>query len=133
MEELNTTTDELKQRHGCVTAWLILIIVINTITALIYLFAGDTIASKLPGEVSPFMLSLLGILGVANVVSAILLFKWKKYGFWGFVTTSVGTLIINLMIGIGIGQSLFGLIGIGVLYGVLQIKKGDISAWENLE
>jgi hypothetical protein len=42
-------------------------------------------------------------------------------------------LIINLNIGIGIGQSLGGLIGIAVLFGILQITKDGVSGWEQLE
>jgi hypothetical protein len=72
-------------------------------------------------------------LGIGNVVFSILLFKWMKIGFWGFLITSIGALIINLSIGLGIGQSLFGLVGIAILYGVLQIKKDNVPAWDNLD
>jgi hypothetical protein len=30
-------------------------------------------------------------------------------------------------------QSLFGLAGIAILYGILQMKKDDSSGWENLD
>ncbi len=43
------------------------------------------------------------------------------------------TLLINLFMGLGIGQSLFGITGIVILYAVLQIKAGKTSAWEELE
>jgi hypothetical protein len=36
-------------------------------------------------------------------------------------------------IGVGIVQSMFGLVGIVILYGILQIKKDSKTAWENLE
>ena len=45
----------------------------------------------------------------------------------------IAAFIINLSIGVGIGQSVFGLVGIAVLYGVLQIKKDNIPAWDKLE
>lgn len=122
-----------KQRHGCVTAWLIFMILVNSATAISYLFARDMVAQSLPWETSRTMIILLGILGLGNVIFAILLFKWLKLGFWGSLITSIGALIINLNIGLGIAQSLFGLIGIVILYGILQIKKEDISAWDNLD
>ena len=53
--------------------------------------------------------------------------------FMRFLLTSIGALAINLSIGLGIGQSLLGLVGIAILYGVLQIKKDNIPAWNNLE
>jgi hypothetical protein len=126
----DTTTNENsgnKQRNGCVTAWLIIMIIANSWSAILYLFAGDMVAKNIPNGISNPMLILLAILGLVNVVSSILLFKWEKIGFWGFVITSIGVLIVNLSIGLGIGQSLFGLVGIAVLYGVLQIKKDNVK------
>lgn len=133
MQDLNENTNISKQRHGCVTAWLIFMIIANSLTAILYLFAGDMIAPNLPDGISDSMLILLAVLGIANVIFSILLFNWKKLGFWGFIITSISALIINLSIGLGIGQSLFGLIGIAVLYGVLQIKRDNTPAWNNLE
>ncbi len=133
MEKLSDLTSNSKQRHGCVTAWLIFMIIANSLTAILYLFAGDMIAQNLPGGISNSMLVLLAILGVGNVIFSILLFKWMKIGFWGFLATSIAGLVVNLSIGLGIMQSLFGLVGITVLYGVLQIKKDNVSAWTNLE
>ncbi len=108
-------------------------IITNSLTAVIYLFANSIITNNLPGDVPTSMIILLGIIGLANTIFAIMLFQWKKLGFWGFVITSIGAFIINLIIGLGIGQSLFGLIGIAILYGVLQIKKDNITAWSSLE
>lgn len=133
MEALSGMTSNSKQRHGCVTAWLILMIIGNSLTAILYLFAGDLIAQNFPGGISKSMLILLAILGVGNVIFSILLFKWMKIGFWGFLATSIAVVVINLSIGLGILQSLFGLIGIAVLYGLLQMKKDNVSAWTNLE
>ncbi len=133
MENLKEDTNTTKQRHGCVTAWLISMFIVNSMAAILYLFAGDMVAQNFPGGISNSMLILLAIIGIGNVIFLILLFKWKKIGFWGFLITSIGSLIINLSIGLGIGQSLFGLVGIAILYGVLQIKKDNIPAWENLE
>lgn len=78
------------------------------------------------------MIVLLGIIGIANVVFSVLLLQWKN-GFWGFIVTSIAALIINLYLGLGIGQSVFGMVGIAILYFVLQIKKNDVTAWDNLE
>lgn len=133
---METTREEdlnLKQRHGCVTTWLILMIVINSLTAITYLFAGETISQNLPGGISNTILMLLALMGICNVIFSIMLLKWKIFGFWGFLVTSIAALTINLSNGIGVGQSLFGLLGIFILYGVFQIKKKGITAWSNLE
>jgi hypothetical protein len=133
MENLNESANLPKQRHGCVTVWLILMIVANSFTAILYLFGGDLVAQNFPGGISSSMLILLAIMGIANVIFSIQLFKWKKIGFWGFVLTSIGALIINLNVGVGIGQSLLGLVGLAILYGVLQIGNNGVPAWKHLE
>lgn len=121
-----------KQRHGCVTAWLILMIVINSLTSVIYLFFGDKVREEAP-EVSQSLLLLLAFLTLSNVFFAAMLLRWKKLGFWGFVITSAAAFILNLMMGMDILRSVLGMAGLLILYAILQIKKDDTSAWENLE
>tara|TARA_B110001452_G_scaffold17012_1_gene13835 strand:- start:315 stop:698 length:384 start_codon:yes stop_codon:yes gene_type:complete len=122
-----------KQRHGCVTAWLIFMIIANSFTAFLYLITGDAVSQNFPGGISNTIIILLGIGGIGNIIFSVLLFNWKKIGFWGFSFTSIAALIINLNIGLGIVQSLIGLAGIAVLFGVLQIKKDNVTAWNNLD
>jgi hypothetical protein len=124
---------ETKQRHGCVTAWLIFMIIANSLTAIAYLFMGETISQNLPNPIPQPMMIALAIIGIANLVFSIMLFQWKKWAFWAFALTSLLTLGINLSIGTGIGASLLGLSGAAILYGILQIKKDGITTWESLE
>ena len=124
---------ETKQRHGCVTAWLILMIVANSISALTYLFMGDTISRNLGGSIPRPIMFLMAILGIANLIFAIMLLQWKKWAFWAFIGTSLAAFVLNMTLGLGIGPSLLGLVGIALLYGILQIKANGKTAWENLE
>lgn len=133
MEIVNESPENNKQRHGCVTAWLVFMIVVNSVTALVYLFGSKLIAGKLTGSVPPVFVSLLGIAGVANVIFSVQMMQWKKSGFKGFVVSSVCAMAINLLIGVGLIQSLLGLLGIAILYGILQISKDGVSAWDNLK
>jgi hypothetical protein len=121
-----------KQRHGCVTAWLALMILINSLTSLLYLFFGDKVMEMAP-QVSQSLLMLLAFLTLSNVFFAVMLLRWKKLGFWGFAITSAAAFILNLMIGMGILQSVLGMTGLLILYAILQIKQNDTSTWENLE
>ena len=41
-------SEELKRRHGCLTTWLILVIVANSLTALLYLFGSGAIREQFP-------------------------------------------------------------------------------------
>ena len=122
---------EGKQRHGCLTAWLILMIIANSITAVVYLFGSGAIRqqfSSAPGWAFP----VLAFLGIANVVCSIALFQWKKWGFFVFIVTTAAAFVVNLMVGVKLVLVLLGLVGLGVLYGVLQIGK-EKKGWTQLE
>lgn len=123
---------ETRQRHGCLTTWLIFMIIGNSITAASYLLMGDIIAQNLPNPIPQPIMTTLIIVSILNLLLAIMLFQWKKWAFWVLVGTSIIALIINLSLGLGIGTSLFGLSGIAILFGVLQMKKNGVTAWENL-
>lgn len=117
-----------KNRHGCLTAWLVIMIIVNAGTALLYMFGSEDISLGLPMWVT----LTLAAFGIFNLVCAIALFQWKKWGFWGFIGSSIVMLFINLSIGVGIGSSLSGLVGVVLMYGVLQI--GDENkGWPQLE
>ena len=122
---------EQKQRHGCLTAWLVLMIIANSAAALMYLFGSSAIKRALPG-IPSWALITLAVFAIFNLVCAIALFKWKKWGFWGFLVSSVVALVVNISVGLGAGQSLAGLVGIALLYGVLHIGKEN-KGWPQLE
>lgn len=136
INEINVETP--KVRHGCVTAWLIFGIIINSIAALVYIIFQDAfmeiMRDGIPnGQVAPWMIMTLAIIGLVNVFSCILLFQWKKLGFWMFLGTSIVTLVVNLMMGINIVQCGFGLAGVFLLYVILQIKEKNLTAWEQMD
>ncbi len=121
--------NQLKQRHGCLTTYIILMIVANSATALAYLLVGSTINPGIP----PWAFVVLGVFAVFNLICAIALFKWKRWGFWGFIICSVVALIVNLIVGMGITQSLFGgVVSVALLYGVLHIGKEN-KGWPQLD
>jgi hypothetical protein len=122
---------ELKRRHGCLTAWLVLMIFTNSLTAVVYSLAGAFLRRFTPGA-PRWAFPVLAAVGIVNTVCAFALFRWKKWGFYGFVATALVTAVVNVVIGLKIVQILLGLAGVAILYGVLQIgseKKG----WTQLE
>lgn len=131
--EDSAPVEPLKERHGCVTAWLYLLIVANSVTSLTYLFMGDFIIQNLESDMGKSTILLLAVLGIFNVSFAVMLLRWRKVGFWGFTLTSFVAFGINVSMGIGIGQSILGLLSIGILYGILQFKKYDTPAWTYLD
>ena len=122
-------TVSTKKRHGCLTACLILMIVASAIAIIVYLAGSSSTGSfvNVPGWASAVFI----IMGVFEIVCVIALFMWKKWGFWGFGAITVINFIINISIGMG-AYSLMGLIGIAVLYGVLNIGKEN-KGWPQLD
>lgn len=122
---------QTKQRHGCLTAYLVVMIIANSATSLIYLLGSEEIKQNMP-IMPDWAFLILVICCVFNLVCAIALFRWKKWGFWGFAGSAAVVFPINLAIGLGLGSALGGLIGVAILYGVLQIGK-QRNGWSQLE
>jgi hypothetical protein len=120
-----------KRRHGCLTAWLVLMLVANAAVGLFYLLAHSAVAASLSSS-RAWAIPVDGLLAVANVVFVIALFRWKRWGFYGVAGTSVVAAVVNIAIGLNALQVLVGLVAPAVLYGVLQIG-GDSRGWAQLE
>jgi hypothetical protein len=120
-----------KQRHGCLTAWLVLMIIANSLTAIIYLLATGGATTRL-SALPIWALGLLAVGSLFNVICAIALLRWKIWGFWGFLGVAALALVVNVTLGLNIVQIVLGLVGVGVLYGVLQIG-GEKKGWDQLE
>ena len=126
---------ETKDRHGCLTAWLVLTLIANAITAFSYaaltLLRPSAAHSAQPH--SPTWARFVLMAGcIANIVFAVALFRWKRWGFLGFLVTTILALAINLSIGIKPAFVIIGASGIIILYGVLQIGD-DKKGWDQLE
>lgn len=124
-----------KNRHGCLTAFLVLNLVGNIGGGLMYVLLytlGSSLVHRVLPNVSGMMLPMLFVISLFNLVCTIALFQWQKWGFWGFCGASVVGVIVNLLIGTGIGTALGGLMGMLVLFGVLNIGKEN-KGWTQLE
>jgi hypothetical protein len=133
MDILNDPQEGMKERHGCVTAWLIFMVVANSIVVIMYLFARGMIQNNLTAAIPSWVFIVLGLMGIANIIFAVALLKWKKWGFWGFAFTSIIAAAVNLQMGTSVLQTLLGLGGVAILYAILRIRKDEVSAWDNLE
>jgi hypothetical protein len=130
--ENQPTQGDVKQRHGCVTAWLIIMIVVYTATMFYSLISSNPEYNPYSLVIPQWVFFLLAFISLLNVIFAVFLLKWKKWGFWGFAITSVITMGVNIYAGQGVVQSIVGLVGVCVLFAILQIKENGKSAWENL-
>ena len=120
-----------KHRHGCLTAWLCTMAAMSVFAALVYSLAGGFLLESLPGAPA-WMIYALGALATLNIVFAIALWNWKKWGVWGYCATSAAAFVINWAMGTGIGSSLMGLLGPVILFAALLIGR-QRKGWPQLE
>ncbi len=131
---------EEKKRHGCVTAWLILGLVGGVFTVLVYLVFYGAIMEFLAefsedamNQIAKLNNTMLGIVGILNVVFTIAVFKWKKWGFWGLVASSLVVAYMSYYDNAEISSVIGGLIGPLILYAILQIKRDSKTTWSQLD
>ncbi len=135
MNEINPETPTSPpapiSRHGCLTAYLIFIIIVNSALALTYLLGSSYIQGQ-GAKMPAWAFWALALCGVINVVAAVALLQWKRWGFWAFVASALASVAINLSIGLGLAGLFGSLFGILVLFGVLQIGQ-ERKAWPRLQ
>jgi hypothetical protein len=120
------------KRHGLLTAWLILMIIVNALGAIVCLLRSVWWARLITHTVNWFLPLMLvaTLINVGGLVCAIALLRWKKWGFYGYLVLKV----IDIVGGVLLGNvsAAFGVIGIAILFGLLHIGGPD-KAWYNLE
>ena len=120
-----------KNRHGCLTAFLVFGIIANTCVVLIYSLSSASMRAASP-SLPNWALPVLSVIGICNIAFFVAIFLWKKWGFYAFIASAAITFFINLSIGLSIVSSVLGLAGIAILYWVLHIG-GENNGWRQLE
>ncbi len=115
-----------KKRGLWLTILLILMLIGNFFSALVYLVFNKTISLLYP-KVALWVWYIYGVIGLAGFVFIIFLFLWKKWPFFAICGATILVSIIDLVIGFGVFAALFGLIGPLILY--LSMK----SRWNLFE
>lgn len=121
--------NSLKQRHGCVTSWIWLVILVNLGYAVFYsAFMFDAYSSDMS-----LGFGVLSIMGILNVLGAILLMRWNKLGFYLFLINSLLIVFINVgLLGMQPVTAISSIFAILVWWGILQVRKNGISAWKQM-
>lgn len=102
-----------QQRHGCLTAILIVFGLLTALAALANLVLGDAIARNLPNapEWAPKGVMAMGVLGIIAVTALVGLWFWKRWALYLYVAVALVVCAINFRL-VGFGPSIMGLVGV---------------------
>lgn len=119
-------------RHGCLTIWLLLLVLWNL--TLILTYTGCNVVQWFGDVGEPFgwyfpMMIALSVLGLIFIFA---LFGWKKWGFWGLLGVSAAKIVLEIYAG---GSGFMVLCGVAlsmlILIGVLNIGREN-KGWPQL-
>jgi hypothetical protein len=86
---------EQNKRHSFLTIWLCLIVILNLLGGIYYLLNTDKIHELVP-TTPLWVIKIQADLAIFNVVCAVALFNWKRWGFWGYCATGVISCFLNI-------------------------------------
>ncbi|HEX2979359.1 MAG TPA: hypothetical protein VHO48_03740 [Anaerolineaceae bacterium] len=113
-EDMNA---ERRARGGCLTIFLVVMMVVNTLVGVFYLYVGLGSLTK-DTQLPLGLIILFGVFCLANFGFALAIWKWKRWGLYGFACTAVLGIISNLFVKgwqSVTASDLFGLAGVAVL------------------
>ena len=125
----NEPKQQVAERHGFITFWLYLVIICNFFAAVINLLPKQMWGKNFPDSWVGFSV-FVGILCIVNIVGVALLLSWKKSGFWIVFASSLTGNFISAVV---MHSFPYGIVGLIVLWGILQIKKNGVSYWSALQ
>lgn len=105
------------KRPTFLTIWLILMTIGNAGTFLEYTFGAAMLARTMPFLPS-WGLPVLSLFGLVNIIAVVMLWMWKKIGFYMVVGSAILVAAINgTLLGVaGISGAVGAIIGLGILY-----------------
>lgn len=120
--------NEDKVRPGCVTAWLWVVVIANLLGCLI--FAGCVFTNE--GADAIIGYGLMSALSLLTVLSAILMMRWNKCGFYLSVILALLFVLVDIVFLKSL-ESLRGLVSIAVWWAILQTKTDGVRVWHLME
>jgi hypothetical protein len=125
----NSTQAKTKKRHGCLTAYLVVIIAGISISIIFSLLQGLAPANTRP----VWEIVLFTVFNFFVIICAVAIFMWKKWGVWGLCAVQVLSFIISIVQRQLIIISVINLVfSLGLLFLVLNIG-GENKGWPQLE
>ena len=115
-------------RTNITTIWLWIVIILNGIVGLLPFTQIGTLVAL---GISPLYLIVSALLSLGVAVGAYMILKWKKMGLYIVVGCIALNVVVSLIGGNGFGSVAGAVIGLAILYYVLQYPK-DNKAWNHL-
>jgi hypothetical protein len=108
------------QRGGCLTAFLVLMMIVNPLTSLVYFAGADFIKKGMP-QAPDWAAPVMGVIALVNLGNAIAVwkFRFRRIGVYGFFAVAATSFVLNLIIGVNPAQAIFGAIAGPIILGVL--------------
>jgi membrane-associated HD superfamily phosphohydrolase len=94
VSKVSTTQTPDKERGGWLTAWLILILLHGIIASVLIFYLRQQQSESSPA----WVLSLLFLLSIADIVAAIAMWYWKKWGLMLYLLSTVAGIAIGLIL-----------------------------------
>jgi hypothetical protein len=112
-----------KERGSLIAVWLILMLLSNLATFLLYLALAifPNAFILLLANIATWTVYSFAALSALNIVCVCFLFFWKKWGFFVMCGSAAVTLAINLYVGVG-PFAVWGVAGVVITYLVLHTK-----------
>lgn len=120
--------NEDKVRPGCVTAWLWVVVIANLLGCLF--FAGSVFTTEGANAIIGY--GLMSALSLLTVLSAILMMRWNKCGFYLSVIVALLIALVDIVFLKSV-ESLRGLVSIAVWWAILQTKTDGVRVWHLME
>jgi hypothetical protein len=120
--------DNIKHRNGCLLFCLLCLIIINAFSIITYLVR----IFEDPPNSPMWVLVFFFVKSLFELLCSLALFRWKKWGFWGILLSSVAGIIYNAYRGSILFALLITLLIVLPLWGALTIG-GEHKGWTQLE
>ena len=115
----------IQKRGGCLTAFLMFALTSNPFIALFFLLIAPAIQRDFRQVAWVIPVSVLG--AIVSFFLALAVWKWKKWGVYGYAASYIIGIIISLSSGLPVYSALLGLLGLAILISLVR------PAWKHFE
>ena len=116
-----------RQRGGCLTAWLVLMILAGAFASTMHFFITDIGTEFSSGSDEIWVFAVWGVVGLAQLVGAIVLMLWKRWGFWMICVAALVNLGLQIYQGFPIYMLIWVFISPLILFLLLRQQWDDFA------